>query len=288
MSDDSINFSSDYRATRNMTSVFFGIGIAWAAAQFDIKELSLGPLGSVSIDNSWIPFIIGSLSIFMMFRTTLEFMMQPKKVRRAPLAKLDYRVTIYLVRFNIVVLSVATFYRTWEIVLYSAISFLLAILLFFVLIFAFIFLTIPYRMRVRSRSGIKSVAGAAVEAYYFSAILAGLVYVGIIILMALNIINPFAFFGDKFLGVTAIQLMLFSGVVLFVVIQFFTDERFFAMVFASVPLRIERRYFEDGHEIISIEPNPDHPDFEKIKDEPAMKLRKVYEDGASKSNETEN
>lgn len=267
--------SSDYRSSRKAVSIFCGIGIAWAAAQFEIKQLSLGPLGNVDIENSSIPIIIAVLCIYSMYRSTLEFMMQPKTVRRWPLAKIDYQVTLYLFRFTLVALTVSAIARSWGMVLYIAGAFLLGFIFFFCLSLAFMFIIMSLRLAIRKLSGRKSVASAAVEAMYYSLALSAIVYIISICLIAFYGFNPFIYLGGNFREISSTQILIFSGVSLIVVISFILDERFLALVFASEPLMIEKEYVENGVRVFSVEPNPNHPDYDKHKDTPAIKFEKI-------------
>ena len=276
MDNNVIEISSAYRNSRRNTSILSGIGIAWSAAQFEIKTMSLGTLGGVNIETASIPIIVGVLCIYTMTRCTLEYMMQTKDVRRWQLAQIDYRITLYLVRFTIVVLTAATVARTGDLVVYLGSASLLAAIGFVALTFAFMFVTMPFRLFVRRLSGRTSVASAAIEATFYSFLLSGLLYVIIIVLLAFNIINPFLYLGDNFKLFTGLQLSIFSGVLLVILLSFFFDSKFLNMVFAFEPRTIERKYYEDGKEVISIEANPNHPEYLEIKENhTVVKITKV-------------
>lgn len=267
--------SSAYRNSRRNTSVLCGIGIAWSAAQFEIKTMSLGTLGGVDLERASIPILIAVLCIYTMTRCTLEYMMQSKPVRRWPLAQIDYRITLYLVRFALVVLTAGAIARTGEMVMYIGGAFLSAVLGFFILSLALIFITMPARLFIRHLSGRTSVASATTEATFYSFLFSGIAYVLLIVLVGFNVISPFDYLGDNYKAFTGTQLSIFSGVILVILFSFFFDQRFLNMVFAFEPIMIEKKYFENGKEIFSIEPNPNHPDYEKHKSRSPLKYTKI-------------
>lgn len=274
--EDLKEISSDYRNSRKATSIFCGIGLAWSAAQFEIKNLSLGSLGNVDIENASIPILIGILCLYTMFRTSLEYMMQPKTVRRWSLAKLDYRVTWYLVRFTLVVLTVSAIARSWKMVFYIGGAFILGVIIFFLLTIAFMFIIVPPRLFIGRLSGRRSLASLVFESMAYSFALSGIVYIASICLIAYNGFNPFLYLGGKYQEISNTQILIFSGVCLSVIFSFFLDGKFLAIVFAFEPITIERKYMENGKEIISVEPNPNHPEYEKNKNDiPVIKYVKV-------------
>lgn len=264
MSDEIKEISAAYRKSRRNTSVLSGIGIAWSAAQFEIKTMSLGTLGGVNIEGASIPILISILCVYAAVRCTIEYMMQTDSVRRWPLAQLDYRITLYLVRFSLLALTASTIARTGEMVLYIAGTSLIAILGFFILSLIMMCIIMPYRMWIRRLTGRVSVASAAIEATYYSFSIVGIAYIVAIILIGLNIINPFGSLGQNYQGITNLQLFIFSFVSLVILFSFFLDVRFLRMVFAFEPIMIEKKYIdENGREIFSLVPNPAHPDIKK-------------------------
>lgn len=263
MSEEVIEVSSGYRNSRRNTSILCGVGIAWAAAQFEIKSFSLGSLGMIGTEKASVHIIIAILCIYCMVKCTIEYMMQSEPVRRWNLAQLDYRITLYLVRFTIVALIASAIARTWEMVIYVACIFLFFVFSFFVLAFIYIFFTMPIRLFIRHLSGRISVASAAIEATFYSFLLSGLTHIIIIGLIAFNVINPFEYFNAKFQIISNIQLIFFSSTCLVTLLCFFFDKPFLNMVFAFEPEMIEKKSYKDGQTIISIVPNPKHPKYRK-------------------------
>ncbi len=283
MSDEIKEISAAYRNSRRNTSVLSGIGIAWSAAQFEIKTMSIGTLGGANIEGASIPILISILCIYAAVRCTIEYMMQNDSVRRWPLAQLDYRITLYITRFSLIALTASTIARTGEMVLFLAGTTLIAILGFFVLVSIMMFIIMPYRMWIRHLTGRVSAASAAGESFFYSISIVGLAYIVAIILIGLNIIKPFDYLGQNSQGITNLQLFIFSFVSLVILFSFFLDGRFLNMVFAFEPVMIQKKYIdENGREIFSIEPNPAHPEYEKYKDKTPLKYTN-FERGAKPS-----
>ena len=288
MKYDQVTISDAYRASRRNTSVLCGIGIAWSAAQFEIERIHLPSVGDVSIGTASIPIIIGAMCIYTMVRSTLEYMMQPAETRRATLAQVDYTITIYLVKFTIIALSLSAVARSWLTILYIGAAFLIAITSFLVISYALLFLLMPFRMWVRGLSGRHSIASAAIEATYYSFALAWLALGILIVLMGFNVVNPFIYLGSEYSDITSPQLFTFSIVSLALLVSVYFDDKFLGMVFAFVPTIIERTYYEDGRKIYSQEANPEHPDYENLKNtiQPFV-YTKVTADEVKKSQQSE-
>jgi len=271
-----MEISSAYRNSRRNISILCGIGIAWSAAQFEINAISLGPLGSVNIEAASIPILISILCLYTILRCTIEFMMQPNEVRRWPLAKIDYQITLYLVRFTIIVLTAASVARTGEMVLYMAGVFSASALGFFVISFLLMFFFMPLRLFIRKLTGRTSVASAAIEAIFYSTFFTGIAYIAIFTLIGFNIFNPFDYLGSEYKVMSGGPLVIFSCVCLVVLLSIFLDSKFLKMVFAYVPVIIESSHVDkDGREIFTIGQNPEHPDYENRKSESPLVYTKV-------------
>ena len=271
-----MEISSAYRNSRRNTSILCGIGIAWAAAQFEINTISLGALGSVNIEAASIPILISILCVYTISRCTIEFMMQPNEVRRWPLAKIDYQINLYLVRFTFIVLTAASFARTGKMVLYMGGAFLVLALGFFAVSFLLMFFIMPLRLFIRKLTGRTSVASAAIEATFYSFLFSGIAYIVIFTLIGFNVFNPFDYLGSEYRVMSGVHLVIFSCVCLVVLLSFFLDGKFLRMVFAYVPVMIESSYIDkDGREIFTVGPNPEPPDYENRKNESPMVYTKV-------------
>jgi hypothetical protein len=276
MSEATLEISAAYRNSRRNTSLLSGIGIAWSAAQFEIKTVSLGSLGGVKIEGASIPIVISIICIYSVVRCTIEYMMQTESVRRWPLAQLDYRITLYLTRFSIIALSASAIARASEMVFFIAGVALVAFLGFSILSLIMMFITMPIRLLINRLKGRVSVASAAIEATFYSYLIVGIAYIVAIILIGFNVIKPFEYVGIKYQGITDLQLAIFSFISMLILLSFFLDRKFLKMVFAFEPVMIQKSYIdENGKEIFSIEPNPAHPEYEKHKHKSPFKYSKV-------------
>jgi len=157
-----------YRRARRSTSVLCGVGLAWSAAQFDLKSLSLGPAGSVDLSDASVPLILACGIVYTLARCTIEFAMQPDDVRRWHLAQIDYKITVFLVRAAVLMLAAAGLYRSVKTVAYIAIAILLLLGGSALLVFAGTFAITPLMIRIRARQGRHSVAARVFEAMAWS------------------------------------------------------------------------------------------------------------------------
>ncbi|MBA2484001.1 MAG: hypothetical protein H0V39_06200 [Nitrosomonas sp.] len=261
--DNTNEITSAYRNSRRNTSFLCGIGIAWSAAQFEIKNLSLGPLGEVNLESTSFAIVISILCVYSFTRCTIEYMMQSEFVRRWPLAQLDYCITMNLLRFTLIALAASAINRTGEMIFSIAVSTVALFLGFFVLVFILTLIIMPYRMFIRKLTGRISVASAAIESSGWSLLIVTLLYIVMIVLTGLSIVQPF-----KYLGIDHSEIgnTIFSFVCGFILFSFLLDRRFLNLVFAIEPIIIKKSYFDDqGQEVVTIEPNPNHPNYEENK-----------------------
>lgn len=283
MNEGHVEISDAYRTSRRNTSVLCGIGLAWSAAQFDIEKLSLPNIGEVTLGATSIPLIIGIMCVYTMFRSTLEYMMQPLDVRRASLPQVDYLVTIYLVRLTVIALATSQVARSLTSMLFILIAVVAALIFFFAASFFLLILIMPLRMWLLKRSGRRSVASAAIESTYYSFALSWLALALLIALIGYGVFNPFPLLGEAYRDITAVQLATFSFASLALLLSLYFDGKYLGMVFAYVPPIIERTYVENGRVIHSQEANPDHPDYEAIKTTtPPFKYSTIKHEGKTK------
>jgi hypothetical protein len=278
MNDELKELSESYRNSRRTTSFWVGIGIAWSAAQFDLKIIPLGSLGKVNIEGASIPIIISILCLYLMGRSTIEYMMQSDIVRRWPLAQLDYCITSYLLRFSLIALAGTAILRNGKMVLFLVGSILGLVAGFFILVYALIHIIMPLRMYIREKAGRISAANSAIESVFYSIVIVGLFYTLLILLMGFDVIQPFAYLGIDRGETTGFQLFLFSLVCLTIFVSVFFERKFFNIVFAFEPIMITTSTRDkDGREIFSHGPNPAHPDYEKHKDQQPLVFSEVEE-----------
>ena len=209
--------------------------------------------------------------------------MQADSVRRWSLAKADYVITLYLVRFTMVCLAGSVIARTWETVLYVAATFLIGVVSFFLLSLVLVLVLMPIRMWIRSRSGRASAASSALEAYAYSLFFSGGIIILVLILFGFKVITPLEYFGESYSSISPSQMMIFSSVALIIAFSFFLDTRFLNWVFAYVPLMIEQRRYENGREIISVVPNTAHPDYNMGSDQAPLVYTKLTTTDALKT-----
>jgi len=254
--------SAAYRSSRRNVSIVSAIGIAWSASQLDITGLSLGGYGNLA-DSASIPILISVLCLYTMFRCTLEFMMQDQEVRRWSLAKVDYLVTLYLVRFSILALAATTIARTDEMIASLLIASVIGTLGYFALTFFLMLIVMRVILFIQMRVGKPSVAGAAIAASYYAMYMVAVIYFIGLIFVGLNIINPFEYFGFVQQEITDQKIAIFTLILGLLMGSIFLERKFTDTVFSFVPVRIEKKYTdEEGRTVYSNELNPEHPDYE--------------------------
>ncbi len=148
--------SEGYRAARRMNSFFCAIALAWSAAQFDLKSLSIGYFGTIDLSRASIPLILACVIGYSTVRFVLEFKMQSVEVRRWGYAQTDFKMSIYLVRFTILILAASGLSRSVDTVIYIILAAASVFLLFFIFLFvgtmilSFFFITLRNRRRYHS------------------------------------------------------------------------------------------------------------------------------------------
>jgi len=153
--------SEGYRAARRMNSFFCAIALAWSAAQFELKALSLGYFGNIDLSRASIPLILACAIAYSTIRLVLEFEMQSVEIRRWGFAQTDFKISIYLVRFSILILAASGLSRSLDTVVYIVLATVGAFLFFFIVWFlgtmglSFVLITL------RNRRGYSSAAAGA-------------------------------------------------------------------------------------------------------------------------------
>jgi len=164
--------SEGYRAARRMTSFFCGIALAWSAAQFDLKALSVGYFANIDLSRASIPLILACAIAYSTIRFVLEFEMQSVEVRRWGYAQRDFEISFFLVRFTILVLAASGLSRSVETIVYVVLATVGVFLLFLIAWFlgtmglSFVFITL------RNRRGYHSAAAGAGEALFWAQLVA--------------------------------------------------------------------------------------------------------------------
>lgn len=148
--------SEGYRAARRMNSFFCAIALAWSAAQFDLKTLSIGYIGNIDLSRASIPLILACVIAYSTVRFVLEFKMQSVEVRRWGYAQTDFNISIYIVRFTILILAASGLSRSVDTVIYVMMAAVGVFLLFFIflsvgtIVLSFFFITLRNRRRYHS------------------------------------------------------------------------------------------------------------------------------------------
>lgn len=159
------SLSDHVRASRRTLVIVCSICIAWSSAQFTILEPKINIVGiTFDFKNASIPIVLAVILSYVTIRWGIEFAMMPRHTRRWPLAQLDFKLLITLVRFSFLAIAAGALDRSlWVIVLISITILLLAITTIMLSIFL-MFITMPIRMRARSRAKKISAANASFEA----------------------------------------------------------------------------------------------------------------------------
>lgn len=108
--------------TLRTKSILCAISLAWSAAQFDLKTLSLGFIGNIDLSRASILLILVCAIAYTAARYVLEFEMQSVEVRRWLLAQADFKMSIFLVRVTILILVASGLSRSVETVVYVVLA----------------------------------------------------------------------------------------------------------------------------------------------------------------------
>jgi hypothetical protein len=165
-------------SSRRNLIVVCGLSIAWASAQFAIASTTI-ELSNVSIDlkEASIPAVLSVLLIYFTTRWALDFSMMSRRLRRWPLAQLDFRMLLFIARFSLLAVAAGALDRSIKSILIIITS--LALLFVFSLIFTFVlmFITVPIRVWVRKRKGRRVGTGAIFEGMFWSGLFAVIIAV---------------------------------------------------------------------------------------------------------------
>ena len=271
-----MEISDAYRKARRNTTIFCGISLAWAAAQFELNSLTIGAAGKVDISNASVPTILACLILFSIGRCTIEFMMQTNETRRWNLAQIDYNVTLNLLRLSLLALAASSVSRSFETVAGIALVTLALFFSYFLLVFVATMIFMPIRMFIRSLSGRVSAASSAIESVVWSMFIVALLYIFLFASFGFEFIQKIPLLNKLPPIPPQISSVIFTITAILILLSFFFEKRFLNKVFAFVPKMIERSYInEDGKKVFSIEPNPDHPEYEEFKDQSPLVYSKV-------------
>jgi len=163
-----LNLSDAYRSARNKTAIFCGLGLAWSAAQFEFRKVSLGGLGEFDLSTASIALVISACILYSFIICITEYAMQPKNVRRWSLACFDFNLSLNLVRGTFLMLAASGLNRS-----VSNAGYIVAfIILFFVASLVLecvgtIALT-PLMIFIQQRQGRHGIASRVIEAAFWA------------------------------------------------------------------------------------------------------------------------
>ncbi len=156
--------SDAYRSSRNKTALICAVGLAWSAAQFEIKKISLSGIVELDLSGAYIPLLLTFCVLYTFTISANEFAMQPKNVRRWKRAGFDFKLSLNLVRVTILMLAASGLDRSISTAAY-------------ILVFVFLFLTlsilfelsltialIPLLVFIRKRQGRFNIVSRIAEA----------------------------------------------------------------------------------------------------------------------------
>lgn len=159
-----LSLSDAYRSSRNKTAILCGIGLAWSAAQFEIKKISLSGIGELDLSGAYIPLLLAFCALYAFTISVNEFAMQPKNVRRWRLARFDFNLSFNLVRGTLLMLAASGLNRSISTAAYIAIAVVVFLILSMFLEFIGTIALTPLLIFIRKRQGRFNVASRVIEA----------------------------------------------------------------------------------------------------------------------------
>lgn len=161
------------RAARRMLVIVSGLCIAWSTAQFTITNHRI-EIASVSLDfkDASIPIVLAVVLMYLAARWVIEFAMMPRHIRRWPLAQLDFKMVLTIAKFALLFLAAGALDRSLWTVLIVVFSIGLLAIGSIILSIPLLFVTMPVRMKARSKAARISAANAASEAVFWAGLFA--------------------------------------------------------------------------------------------------------------------
>lgn len=137
------------------------------------KSLELGEYANIDFSRASIPTILIALIVYSVIRLTIEFMMQPRKVRRWKLAQKNYRLSLNLIRFALLVLAVTYVDRSVNSIVSVVIGACLIFVSYFILVALLAVVLTSLLHWYKSRKRHSSVASRAFEGFAYSTLIVG-------------------------------------------------------------------------------------------------------------------
>ena len=253
-----LNLSDVYRKARRNSVVISSLSIAWSLSQINIKSfLSFGEIN----ENSSVLIILLALVLYSIFRMSIEYLMQDRRVRRWKLAKIDFSVAYYIAVFSVPSLLITMVVRSIYVSIF--IIFIAVMLAVIIPLFEFLgtIIIMPALLIIRKkiRKGPVSVANTAMMSMGYSYLITLLVIV-ISFFYSMQFIYDYHFLlgldSPPSLGQTLFLTVM--GLVIFIWIKLF-NKRFLRMLFDHQEIyTMVKCPTTDGEYAITWEENPDY------------------------------
>ena len=231
------------------------LGMGWSTAQFELNSISLGPLGTIDLSSASVPIVLTLGVVYFMVRYTLEFAMQSLEVRRWSLAQTDYRITLRLVQFTLLLLAAGSLYRSIEAVAYVVLAAIALLVASFIVLLVFMLGMMPVMMFIRARQGRYSVAARVSEAYAWSKLMVAIAQITLIGALAVASVRYPPIMAFWPMPPSGAAVAIFGVLASIVVLSLHTELSWRAGLFAHEPSYTEER-LPDGTIGISFNKKP--------------------------------
>lgn len=236
-----LQISEGYRAARRTTSILCALALAWSAAQFDLKTISLGFAGSIDLSRASVPLILVCAIAYTTARCGLEFAMQSVEVRRWRLAQTDLKLSVFLVRATILVLAASGLDRSVDTVFYVVLVALGVLVGSGLALFLGMMALMPLLIYIRSRQGRTSIASRVMESLAWAELI--VVFALVALLVALGVASLYYEPLRSLWTVppSPLALGLFVLACVAIVVSMYFQRVWYGKLFASPPAFTEQR-----------------------------------------------
>lgn len=158
-----------YRAARRVLVLLCAGALTWSIAQVSLADGRAQAAGlTIDLRNASIPLLVGAGIVYLTARWMLEYAMMSRHIRRWPLAQLDFRLVITLVRVSLLATAASALERSSRTI--TALGVVLGSLALSVIVLTVVlmFVSMPVRVRARRRANRPSAANAAIEAIFWA------------------------------------------------------------------------------------------------------------------------
>jgi hypothetical protein len=227
--------SDAYRSSRNKTAIICGVGLAWSAAQFEIKKISLSGIGELDLSGAYIPLLLAFCALYAFTISANEFAMQPKNVRRWKRAGFDFKLSLNLVRVTFLMVAASCLNRSISTAAYIAIFVFLFLTLSILFEFLLTMALIPLLVFIRKRQGRFNVVSRIIEAEVWSRLIILILVITALVALGFACLYYAPFF--NLLWITPPDPILIWAVIaaaVLVAISFKVEEGYLNKLFALV------------------------------------------------------